>query len=195
MNTKKLFLIIIILSVTFLSSCAKENSDKDISQENPEKNSIEKSICDLLSKEEIGKIMGVTFEESTQILNTANSEAGSYVSQCAYYTNIGLQHVAVLVRHFKGTTFPQTAEEFLSASKVGDPELDQEVDQAMQNYIKVEGLGDVAFAYSLWESNSLVVHWNKNYEMIISMYDFSLDTLTIEKIKQIAKEVLELFAS
>jgi hypothetical protein len=190
MKTKRIILVNIILFVSVFSNCAEDNSSKNSLKEADGDKISDKSICELFSKEEVGNIMGVTFEESTQTLHTVNTEAGSYVSQCAYYTNKGLQHIAVVVRYFKGTTFPQTAEEFLSASKVGDAELDQEVDQAMKNYVSVEGLGDVAFAYSLWESNSMVVHWNKHYEMIISMHDFSLDPATMEKVKKVAKEVM-----
>jgi|GEM_PF-2296895 len=191
MNTKKLLFASLLFSLFVFLNCAEDNSSKNISKENPAGILTEKSICDLLSKEEAGQIMGVKFEEATQTLHTINKDAGSYVSQCAYYTNKGLQHIAVVVRHFKNTTFPQTAEEFLSASKVGDAELDKEVDDAMKNFITVEGLGDVAFCFSLWDSNSLVVHWDKHYEMIISMYDFSLDPPTIEKLKQLAKEVMK----
>lgn len=191
MKLKKSISVIMIVFISVLSNCAEDGSTKNNAKENLCTELTEKSICELLSKEEVGSIMGTVFEESTQTMHTVNSDAGSYVSQCAYYTNKGLQHIAVLVRHFKGSTFPQTAEEFLSASKVGDPELDQEVDQAMKNYISVEGLGDVAFAYSLWESNSLVIHWDKHYEMIISMHDFSLDAPAIEKIKLVAKMVME----
>jgi hypothetical protein len=191
MKTKKLFLVIIFLSVPILLNCTEDNSSKNTVKEADGEKVSDKSICELFSKEEVGKIMGVTFEESTQTLHTVNSEAGSYVSQCAYYTNKGLQHIAVVVRHFENTTFPQTAEEFLSASKVGDAELDKEVERAMKSYIKVDGLGDAAFFYSLWESNLLVVHWDKHYEMIISMYDFSLDPATMEKVKQVAKGVMK----
>ncbi|MBK9097564.1 MAG: hypothetical protein IPM14_05425 [bacterium] len=191
MNTIKALLVILVFSLTVFLNCAEDNSSKNISKENPAGSLTEKSICDLLSKEEVGQIMGAKFEEATQTLHTVDKNAGSYVSQCAYYTNKGLQHVAILVRYFKGTTFPQTAEGFLSASKVGDAELDEQVDDALKNYIPVEGLGDVAFCYSMWDSNSLVVHWDKHYEMIISMDDFSLDPPTIEKLKQLAKEVMK----
>lgn len=191
MNTIKALLAILVISLTVFLNCAEDNSSKNISKENPAGSLTEKSICDLLSKEEVGQIMGAKFEEATQTLHNVDKNAGSYVSQCAYYTNKGLQHVAVVVRHFKNTTFPQTAEEFLSASKVGDAELDEQVDDALNNYIPVEGLGDAAFCYSMWDSNSLVVHWDKHYEMIISMHDFNLDPPTIEKLKELAKLVMK----
>lgn len=185
----KLLLVVVLLVFPVITNCG-DNKPPD---EKVQTNIPGKSICDLLSKEEASKIMGVTFEEATQTLHNVNADAGTYVSQCAYYTNKGLQHIAVVVRHFQETTFPQTAEEFLAASKIGDAEMDQELDKAMKSYIKVDGLGDAAFFYSLWESNSLVVHWDKNYEMIISMYDFSLDPQTMEKVKQVAAEVKKLF--
>lgn len=185
----KLLSVVLLLLFSVATNC----SDNKPSAEKTQTNTPEKSICELLSKEDVGKIMGVTFEEATPALNSINSSAGNYVSQCGYYTNKGLQHIAVLVRYFKGTTFPQTAEEFLAASKIGDAELDAEVDKALKNYIKVDGVGDAAFFYSLWETNSLVVHWDKSYEMIISMYDFNLDEPTIEKVKQVAVAVKKLF--
>ncbi len=183
----KPLLIFVLMMLVIITGCGENKS----SFEKVQSNISAKSVCDLLSKEEVSKIMEVAFEESTQTLHTVNTEAGSYVSQCAYYTNNGLQHIAVLVRYFKETTFPQSAEEFLSASKVGDAELDQEIEQAMKNYVSVEGLGDFAFYYSLWESNSLVIHWDQHYEMIISMHDFSFDPTTLEKIKQVAKGVMK----
>jgi len=190
-SSRRISLLVLFSSI--LLSCAEDKTPGDISKENTEEAVTENSICDLFSMEELNKLMGVEFKESTQTLHTVNPSAGSYVSQCGYYTNKGLQHIAVLVRHFKVTTFPQTAEEFLAASKVGDAEMDQELDKAMKTHIKVEGLGDAAFFYSLWESNSLVVHWDKSYEMIISMYDFNLDEPTMEKVKQVAIAVQKLF--
>lgn len=193
MITKKLLLAIFTVSLTIFFYCGSENTDKKNSKNNNGNKVTTKSICELLSKEDVGKIIGVNFEEATPTLHTVDASAGSYVSQCGYYTNKGLQHVAVLVRHFNGTTFPQTAEEFLAASKIGDAELDQELDKALKNHIKVYGLGDAAFFYSLWESNSLVVHWDKSYEMVISMYDFNLDEPTMGKIKKLAEEVITKF--
>lgn len=184
---------LIAMAFLFLISIATSCGDNKPSEETTQPSVPEKSICELLSKEEVGKIMGANFEEATQTLHTVNAEAGSYVSQCGYYTNKGLQHVAVLVRYFKGTIFPQSAEKFLAASRSGDAEIDAEVDKALKNHIKVQGLGDAAFFYSLWESNSLVVHWDKSYEMIISMYHFNLDEPTMEKIKQLAQAVKKLF--
>lgn len=185
----KLFAVAFLFIIAVTTNCRDNKPPEETAQTSVP----EKSICELLSKEEVGKIMGANFEETTQTLHTVDASAGSYVSQCGYYTNVGLQHVAVLVRHFKGTTFPQTAEEFFAASKSGDAEIDAEMDKALQNHIKVQGLGDFAFFYSQWESNSLVVHWNKNYEMIISMYQFDLDPPTMEKIKQLAQAVIKLF--
>ncbi|MCU0405839.1 MAG: hypothetical protein MUE64_02510 [Ignavibacteriaceae bacterium] len=181
------------VAILFLISATTYCGDNKPHQETAQTSVPEKSICELLSKEEVGKIMGTNFEEATTSLHTVDASAGSYVSQCGYYTNKGLQHVAVLVRHFKGTTFPQSAEEFFAASKSGDAEIDAEMDKALKNHIKVQGLGDFAFFYSQWESNSLVVHWDKSYEMIISMYKFDLDEPTIEKIKQLAQAVKKLF--
>ncbi len=189
MLNAKLLSIILLLLISVTTNCGNNKSPAETAQTSVP----DKRICELLSKEEVGKIMGASFEESTQTLHTVNPEAGSYVSQCGYYTNKGLQHVAVLVRYFKGTTFPQSAEEFFAASESGDAELDAEIDKALKNHIKVQGLGDFAFFYSQWESNSLVVHWDKCYEMMISMYDFNPDGSTMDKIKKLAKEVMTKF--
>jgi hypothetical protein len=193
MFIKKLLLILLAFALIFFLNCGAEQPDKSNSKENSENEITGESICELLSKEDVGNIMGAKFEETLQSVHTVNPEAGSYVSQCGYYTNNGLQHVAVLVRYFKGTAFPQTAKDFLNASRTGDAEMDAEMDKALENHINVQGVGDAAFFYSLWESNSLVVHWNKSYEMIISMYDFNLDEPTMEKIKKLAKEVMSKF--
>lgn len=185
----KLFTTALLFLISVTTNCGENK----LPEEKVQTSIPEKSICELISKEEVGKIMDAKFEESTQTLHDINHERGNYVSQCGYYTNKGMQHVAIMVRYFKGSTFPQTAEEFLNSSKTGDTEMDQELENALKDHIDVEGIGDVAFFYSLWESNSLVVHWNKSYEMILSMYDFNLDEPTMEKIKQLAKEVMKNF--
>lgn len=153
----------------------------------------EKNMCELLTKETMSTITGISFNEEMVTLHQTDKSAGKYVSQCGYYSDAG--DVGVLVRRFGNTSFPKEKEALIGSGKTGDPELDAMNEKAAQTSKAVTGLGDAAYFYNLGGIYNLIVVFDDHYQAHISFLGkgFAFDDKTLETSKKIAIEVIKIF--
>jgi hypothetical protein len=152
--------------------------------------SFDKPLCQMLSKEEMQTLTGKTFNEVTETVHSVSS--GKYVSQCSYYTGKGVEHIAVLLSYIKNYSYPTTIDKYLESSRTGDPELDQDIDDAIKSSVKLEGLGDAAYWYTFFDNPALVVTVEKNYQILITSYGFEFNNDSLDKFKKVAQKVMML---
>ena len=192
---KQVFNSLLILICTFsisLTSCGQENTKQETEPVSKSTTSFDKPLCQVLLKEEVQKLTGLTFNEVTETVHNYDKASGKYVSQCAYYTGKGIEHIAVLLSHIKNYSYPTSIEEILSSSKVGDAELDAKIDEAIKTSKKVDGLGDAAYWYSLFGDAQMSVVVNKNYQILITSHGLSFDNTTLEMYKKVVQKIIAL---
>lgn len=192
---RQLFNPLLILICTFsisLTNCGQENTKQETEPVSKLTTSFDKPLCQVLLKEDMQKLTGLTFNEVTETVHSYDKASGKYVSQCAYYTGKGIQHIAVLLSHIKNYAYPTSIEKILSSSKVGDAELDTKIDEAIETSKKVDGLGDAAYWYSLFDDAQMSVVVNKNYQILITSHGLSFDNTTLEMFKKVTEKVITL---
>jgi len=186
-----LLILICIFSIS-MTSCGQENPKQENEPVSNSSTSFDKPLCQILLKEDIQNLTGLTFNEVTETVHSYDKASGKYVSQCAYYTGKGIQHIAVLLSHIKNYAYPTSIDKMLSSSKVGDPELDVKIDEAIETSKKVDGLGDAAYWYSLFNEAQMSVVVNKNYQILITSHGLSFDNTTLEMFKKVAQKIISL---
>lgn len=186
-----LLILICIFSIP-LVRCGQENAKLEAEPVSGSNSSFDKPLCQILLKEEMQQLTGVIFNEVTETVHNYDNTSGKYVSQCAYYTGKGIEHIAVLLSHIKNYSYPTDIEKMLASSKTGDPELDAEIDESIISSKKVEELGDAAYWYPLFDGATLTVVVNKNYQILITSHGFSFDNTTLEMYKKVAQKIISL---
>lgn len=153
----------------------------------------DKKMCEILTKEMMTSITGISFNEEMSTLHQTDKTEGKYVSQCGYYSDGG--NMAVLVRRFGNTSFPKTKEALLGGDKTGDPGLDEIQEKALQTCKTISGLGDAAIFYDLGGIYNLIVIFNDYYQIHVSSYGrgFGFDDKTMEASKKVAEKVMNIF--
>lgn len=154
----------------------------------------DKKMCELLSKEKMSSITGITFNEEMSTLHQTDPAEAKYVSQCGYYSDGG--NMGVLVRRFGNTNFPKEKEALMGGGKTGDAELDKILDDALKTCKTVTGLGDAAYFYDLGGIYNLILVYNGYYQIHITSFGkgFGFDDKTLEASKKVASEVIKIFS-
>lgn len=187
---KSLFLIIAGLLIL---SCSENKSNSNDESSNNFSVIPDKKMCEILTKETLSSITGITFNEEMSTLHQTDNSAGKYVSQCGYYSDVA--NMGVLVRRFGNTSFPKEKEKIIGGEKTGYPEIDAMQKEALATCKTISGLGDVAYFYDLGGIYNLIVVFDDHYQAHISSYgkEFGFDDKTLEVSKKVAVEVIKLF--
>lgn len=188
---KSLLILFSALSIS-MNSCGQENAKQETEPVSESNSSFNKPLCQILLKEDMQQLTGLLFNEVTETVHNYDKTSGKYVSQCAYYTGKGIEHVAVLLSHIKNYSSPTSIEEILSSNKVGDAELDAKIDEAIKTSKKVDTLGDAAYWYSLFGDAQMSVVVNKNYQILITSHGLSFDNTTLEMYKKVVQKIIAL---
>ena len=184
---------VLFFSVFIILNCG-ENKTKNSSEAAAMNSEIpDQKICEMLTKETMSEITGLTFNEEMTTLHQTDKSSGKYVSQCGYYTDGG--NMGVLVRRFGNFNFPKEKEKLIDEDKTGDPDLDAIQDNALATSKTVSGLGDAAFFYDLGGIYNLIVIFDGHYQAHITSYgkEFGFDEKTLEVSKKVAEKVIAIF--
>lgn len=190
------FILISILFALFtfiIINCSK-NETKNDSEAAVESSEIpDKKMCELLTKEKMTSITGVTFNEEMSTLHQTDKATGKYVSQCGYYSDGG--NMGVLVRRFGNASFPKEKEKLVGGEETGDVELDEMMHKALETCKTVDGLGDAAYFYDLGGITNLIIIFKDHYQVHITSYGkgFGFDDNTLHVSKKVAQEVMNIF--
>lgn len=153
----------------------------------------DKTICELLTKETMSSLTGISFKEESNTLHQTDATTGKYVSQCGYGTDGA--RIAVMVRRFGNSAFPTEKEKVVGGPKTGDKEMDDMMEKSIQTAKTVSGIGDAAYFYEMGGINNFVVIFQKHYQVRITSYGkgFGFDDATMEISKKVAEKVIEIF--
>lgn len=186
-------LVFLLLSGFITISCGENKSNAGDEPSTNISSIPEKNMCELLTKEMMSTITGITFNEEIVTLNQIDKSTGKYVSQCGYYSDGA--DLGVLVRRFGNTSFPKDKEKIIGGGKTGDAELDAMMEDALATCKTVSGLGDAAYFYNLSGIYNLVVIFDDHYQVHISSSGKNLgfDDKTLEISKKVAIEVIKIF--
>lgn len=183
-----------VLAGLLIINCSENKSGNSNASSNVTSNIPDKKMCELLTKETMSSITGITFNEEMSTLHQTDKAEGKYVSQCGYYSDGG--NMGVLVRRFGNSVFPKEKEALMGGGKTGDAELDKILDDALKTCKTVTGLGDAAYFYDLGGIYNLILVYNSNYQIHITSYGkgFGFDDKTLEASKKVASEVIKIFS-
>lgn len=184
---------ILFFTIFIILNCG-ENKTKNYSEAASSNSEIlDKKMCELLTKETMSEITGLTFNEEMTTLYQVDKSSGKYVSQCGYYTDGG--NIGVLIRRFGNYNFPNQKEKLIGGDKIGDPELDAIQGKALATSKTVNGLGDAAYFYDLGGIYNLIVIFDGHYQAHITSYgkEFGFDDKTLEVSKKVADRVITIF--
>ncbi len=191
----KLILKSLLLFVTgfIIIYCSDNKSESNKESGNNLSSIPDKKMCELLTKEMMSSITGISFNEEMSTLHQTDKGTGKYVSQCGYHSET--ENMAVLVRRFGNTSFPTEKENILGGEKTGSPELDAIQEKALTTCKTVKGLGDAAYFYDLGGIYNLIVIFEDHYQIHISSYGsgFGFDDKTLDISRKVALEVMKLF--
>lgn len=187
-------ILIFILSGLLIAYCGEKKSGNNNASSNMTSNIPDKKMCELLTKETMSSITGITFNEEMSTLHQTDKAEGKYVSQCGYYSDGG--NMGVLVRRFGNSIFPKEKEALIGGGKTGDAELDKMLDDALNTCKTVTGLGDAAYFYDLGGIYNLILVFDGHYQIHITSYGkgFGFDDKTLEVSKKVALEVIKIFS-
>ncbi len=185
------FFIVAYLSLVL--GCGENKSDVKPQSTGSDFKIPDKKMCELLTKEMMSSITGISFNEEMVTLHQIDPGSGKYVSQCGYYIDGG--NMGVLVRRFGDISFPKNKEALIGAQATGDAELDAMMNKAVETSKAVNNLGDAAFFFDLGGIINLIVVFQDHYQIQISSFGkgFSFDDNTLQLSKKVAEEVIKIF--
>jgi hypothetical protein len=185
---------LLFIAGLLIINCGDNKSENNYKSGNNLSSVPDKKMCELLTKEMMSSITGISFNEEISTLHQNDKSTGKYVSQCGYHSET--ENLAVLVRRFGNTSFPKKKEKLIGGDKTGNPELDAIQDKALKTCKTVTGLGDAAYFYDLGGLYNLIVIFDDHYQLHITSYGkgFGFDDKTMEISRKVAKEVIKIFS-
>lgn len=184
---------VLFFSVFIILNCGEHKTKNNSEAASSNSEIPNKKMCELLTKETMSEITGLTFNEEMTTLHQTDKSSGKYVSQCGYYTDSG--NMGVLVRRFGNTSFPKTKEKLIGGPETGDADLDAMMHKAIETSKTVNDLGDAAFFYDLGGIYNLIVVFDDHYQAHITSYgkEFGFDDKSLEVSNQVAEKVISIF--
>lgn len=146
------------------------------------------NICEILSGEEVGKTMGLAITEVDNVMFKQDEEGLRSASHCNYLFGQGASDVMSVTLRYDGSgSNPASMDDAMAGLTRG---MDADMLKDVQNAQAVEGLGDLAISYTYY-SPTLVVYFNKHYNLMITAPMKSDIPDIMEKSKQLASQIMQ----
>ncbi len=150
------------------------------------------NVCKILSGEEVGRAMGLSIKETHNTLQMADEKGTRVVSQCSYNPAESGQAIGVMLRYAANETNPTSLDGAIALLSRGlDEKSSTEVAEAIKKGTTVSGLGEIAIWYSYSEAPTMVLFFNKHYQLIINTPYQTYNSQTMERAKLLASQVMQ----
>lgn len=181
-----------LLTLSFIFSivsCGNERHNNNQDSNTQSSKIKEVKACDFYSLQEMKSLTGTDFREIMQVLHEYKKDGSLLYTQCSYYTEDMSKTLSVFFRESNIDQNPVSIESYMETSKLGDPEIDSEIDNALKSAVSIKDVGDQAYWYKIMEVSSFVAFWN-NRQLNISMIGFEHNAQNLSKARQIAKSLI-----